>query len=245
MNLVFFSDNYIPETNAAASRVHERARILVSNFNCQVTVITSCPNMPIGRPLGGYKNSWYAQEVIDSVNVIRVKTFMTANSGIFRRCLDYLSYLPLSIAAGLRLPKADAYIACSPHLLVPLSGAVVSCIKRIPLFTEIADIWPDSVEGVGISDGNSFLFKFLSMLERFVYRRSRGVVTLTETIRMHVIGRSGQDIAVRTILNGADHVCSQIVDSSQLREQFFWWRVCSGVGVFWQFWPRSGYSCLA
>ena len=59
----------------------------------KVTVITCAPNFPEGRVYSGYKNNWLKKEIIDGINIWRVKTYITANEGIFKRTLDYMSFM--------------------------------------------------------------------------------------------------------------------------------------------------------
>jgi len=58
-----------------------------------VTVITTAPNFPEGKLFAGYKNRWYTVEDMDGIRVVRVKTYITANTGFARRTLDYLSFM--------------------------------------------------------------------------------------------------------------------------------------------------------
>ena len=53
MKIQFISENFPPESNAAASRVYERACYWVK-WGHQVTVITSAPNFPEGQLFTGY-----------------------------------------------------------------------------------------------------------------------------------------------------------------------------------------------
>ena len=92
MKILFLADNYPPETNAAATRVSERAAYWAA-WGHEVTVITSCPNFPQGKVYDGYRNGWYAKEMRDGVHVIRVKTLIAANRGTLLRMLDFLSFM--------------------------------------------------------------------------------------------------------------------------------------------------------
>ena len=55
MNILFLSDNFPPERNASATRVHERACYWVREGH-RVTVITCAPNFPDGKVFPGYRN---------------------------------------------------------------------------------------------------------------------------------------------------------------------------------------------
>ena len=58
MRILFITENFPPETNAAATRVFERALYWVQDGH-DVTVITSAPNFPQGKLHAGWKNKWY------------------------------------------------------------------------------------------------------------------------------------------------------------------------------------------
>jgi hypothetical protein len=57
LNILFLSENFPPETNAAATRVFERACYWVKAGH-RVTVITTAPNFPEGHLFPGYENRW-------------------------------------------------------------------------------------------------------------------------------------------------------------------------------------------
>ncbi|MEX2450548.1 MAG: glycosyltransferase WbuB, partial [Rhodospirillales bacterium] len=84
MKILFFSDNFPPETNAAATRVFERA-CYWAQWGHEVTVITCAPNFPHGRLFEGYRNRWRQTEEMNGLRVVRVKTYIAANTGVIRR----------------------------------------------------------------------------------------------------------------------------------------------------------------
>ena len=96
MKILFFTENFPPERNASATRVYERA-CYWTRWKHEVTVITSFPNFPEGKIYSGYKNRWYKVEDMNGIRVKRVKTFISANEGVFLRIVDFLSFnvLPL------------------------------------------------------------------------------------------------------------------------------------------------------
>ncbi len=88
LRLLFLSDNFPPEGNAPASRTYEHAVQWVKAGH-SVTVITTASNFPEGKVFEGYKNRWYTVEDMNGIRVVRVKTYITANSGFTKRTLDY------------------------------------------------------------------------------------------------------------------------------------------------------------
>ena len=92
MKILFFTENFPPETNAAATRVFERA-VYWARWGHDITIITCFPNFPDGTIFSGYENKWYKKEIIDGIKVVRVKTYIAPNKGVFKRSLDFFSFL--------------------------------------------------------------------------------------------------------------------------------------------------------
>ena len=57
MRILFLTENFPPETNAAATRVYERA-VYWAQWGHGVTVVTCAPNFPHGKLFDGYANRW-------------------------------------------------------------------------------------------------------------------------------------------------------------------------------------------
>src|SRR5690606_36958436 len=106
MHILFLTDNFPPETNAPASRTYEHTRRWVEAGH-QVTVLTCAPNFPKGEVYPGYRNAWRHVEDMDGIRVVRVKTYIVANAGFFRRTLDYLSFMFSAGFFGLFEKKPD------------------------------------------------------------------------------------------------------------------------------------------
>src|SRR5437763_4822810 len=121
MHILPRTENFPPEPNAAATRVHERAVYWV-RWGHQVTVLTSAPNFPEGKLFAGYRNDWYQRESIDGITVIRVKTFMARNRGIGLRSLDFASFMVTALIAGLFQPRPDVVVATSPQFFTAIAG---------------------------------------------------------------------------------------------------------------------------
>ena len=91
MRVVFFSHYFSPEGNAPASRTYEHCKRWVEAGH-QITVVTCAPNVPDGVVYEGYKNRlWPQREIIDGIDVIRIWTYLAANSGNSKRILNYAS----------------------------------------------------------------------------------------------------------------------------------------------------------
>ena len=110
MHILFFTDNFPPELNAAAARVYERACHWV-RWGHEVTVITCTPNFPEGKVFPGYRNRWHQVEEMSGIRVVRVKTLIAPNRGVALRSMDFVSFGIMAFVAGLFERRPDINIS--------------------------------------------------------------------------------------------------------------------------------------
>lgn len=201
MKVLFLTDNFIPEQNASARRSYEHCRNWVRQ-GVQVTVVTTVPNFPLGRPQPPYRNRLYARERIDGIEVVRVWSFLAPNSGVILRALDFASFAVTGFFAGL-FQKADIIVATSPQLLTAVCGRFLSRAKRRPWVFEVRDLWPESITAVGAMK-EGLVMRFLRRLERSLYRSAERIVTVTDPMRARLIERGVPQEKVGVVPNGAD-----------------------------------------
>lgn len=202
MHILFLTDNFVPETNAPATRTWEHTRRWVQAGH-QVTVITGAPNFPAGKVFPGYRNRLYTTETLEGVRVIRVWTYITANEGFLRRTLDYLSFMVTGGLAALFVRKPDVIIATSPQFFNALGGCLVSLLRRKPFVFELRDLWPDSIVAVGaMKDGVAL--RLLRRLEYWLYRRARLIVSVTHSFKRILSANGIPEEKIVVIPNGVD-----------------------------------------
>lgn len=202
MNILFLADNYPPETNAAATRVSERAAYWAA-WGHDVTVITSFPNFPQGKVYDGYRNGWYAEEIRDGIRVIRVKTFIAANRGTLLRMLDFLSFMASAVVIGSFRPRPDVVAATSPQFFAAVGGWLLGLRFLRPFVFELGDIWPASIIAVGAMRPSLGL-RLMESLELFLYRRSAAVVALTRAFKANLVDRGIAPGKIAVVRNGVD-----------------------------------------
>ncbi len=203
MNILFLTDNFPPEVNAPASRTFEHCREWVKAGN-SVTVITCAPNFPMGKVFEGYKNPLWKIEEIDGIQVVRVWTYITANTGFIKRILDYVSYMIAAVLASFFIKKVDVVVGTSPHLFTAMAGYMVGTIKRIPFVFELRDLWPESITAVGALKKDSFVIRFFEKIEMFLYRKAASIVSVTNSFKQNLIERGIDANKISVVTNGVD-----------------------------------------
>jgi glycosyltransferase involved in cell wall biosynthesis len=202
MHILFLTDNFPPEVNAPASRTYEHCREWVRAGH-RVTVITGVPNFPKGEVFPGYRNRLLIRERLDGIEVVRVWTYITANAGVVKRTLDYLSFMVTGFLAGLVPRRPDVIVGTSPQFFTNCAAWVLSVVRRRPFVFELRDLWPESIKTVGAMQ-DSQAMRLLEQLELFLYRKAGVVVAVTESFRRNLIGRGIDGEKIRVVTNGVD-----------------------------------------
>jgi glycosyltransferase involved in cell wall biosynthesis len=169
----------------------------------EVTVLTSAPNFPEGKLFAGYRNAWYRREMIDGIEVVRVKTFIAANRGTLLRTLDFVSFMTSAFVAGLFQRRPDIVMATSPQFFTAVGGWALAATRRLPFVFELGDLWPRSIVAVGAMQ-RSWLIDILERLELFLYRRARLVVALTDAFKENLVARGIPAGKIAVVRNGVD-----------------------------------------
>lgn len=202
MKILFLTENFPPETNAAATRVFERA-CYWAKWGHEVTVITCAPNFPHGRLFEGYRNRWHQVEEMNGIKVVRVWSYIAANRGVLKRALDFLSFGVTATLAGLREEKPDVVAATSPQFFSAVAGWCIGALRRVPFVFELGDLWPASIAAVGAMRRN-FALSLFEKVELFLYRRSAAVAALTRSFKDNLVQRGISADKVAVVINGVD-----------------------------------------
>jgi hypothetical protein len=201
MRILFLTDNFPPEVNAPAARTYEHCRQWVKQ-GAEVTVLTCAPNFPQGRVFSGYRNRLYQTEKKYGLRVIRVWSYMTANTGVIKRTLDYVSFACTGFWAGI-FQKADVIIATSPQFFTVWAGWALAKLKRRPFVFEVRDLWPESIATVGAVQQGVAL-KALEKIELFLYRQAAAVVVVTPGLKENLMHRGIARDKIYVVPNGVD-----------------------------------------
>ena len=201
MKILFLTDNFPPEVNAPATRTYEHVQEWIKN-GAEVTIITCAPNFPHGKIYDGYKNKLYQKENMDGIEVIRVWSYVTANSGFVKRVLDYVSFAFMAFCIGL-FQKCDIIVATSPQFFTTWAGWGLSKIRRKPWIFELRDLWPESIKTVGAMKQGKII-DILEKIELALYRDATRVIAVTDAFKTNLIKRSIDAEKIDVITNGSN-----------------------------------------
>ncbi len=176
MRFLFLTQYFPPEMGAPQVRLASLVREL-SRLGHRVEIVTAFPNYPKGAVFPEFRGRLYQRDTWEGLPVHRTWIYPCMGGGL-KRILNYLSFT-LTCAWGiLRSARADFVFVESPPLFLSVPGWIASRFWKSKLIFNVADLWPDSVEQLGILRDGLFL-RLARALETWSYRRASYVNVVT------------------------------------------------------------------
>lgn len=201
MRLLILTQYYPPEIGAPQNRLHELA-IRLKSKGVHVEVLTAMPNYPKMEIQEGYENGEIREEIIDGIPVHRAKIFVSTSKSIFKRLLNYFSFVWTSYWRGRKLEQFDYLMVESPPLFLGYSAIRLSKQLRAKLIFNVSDLWPESAEKLGLVT-NKYLLGMAYRLEAKCYRKAYLVTGQTMGI-VQDISKRFPEVSTYWLPNGVD-----------------------------------------
>lgn len=208
MKITYLCQYFPPEVGAPAVRVAELSRSWAAS-GYSVSVVTGFPNHPTGVVPPEYRpmlRHLFMRDDREGFSVFRTWLLPLPNRRSWERILNYSSFALSSAVRGLFLEKPDVLIATSPQLLVGLSGLIIAKFRRIPFVFEVRDLWPESLQAVGVAGDGSAMVRILKWIAGILYREADHIVVVTNAFKTYLEEKwkiPAEKISV--IRNGVDH----------------------------------------
>lgn len=171
MKILIITQYFPPETGAPQNRLFSLA-VHLTKHREDVSILTAMPNYPKMEIFHQYKGKLYLKEKSGALTIYRSYIYVNKkNTGIYR-LLSYASFVISSILVGWRkIDKQDFIICESPPLFLGFTALFLKWNKRARLVFNVSDLWPESVEKLGIIR-NKALLKMGYRLEKKIYMNS-------------------------------------------------------------------------
>ncbi len=138
-----------------------------------VTVLTGYPNYPSGKIFPEFCENPHEFACYSGAKVVRVPLFARGN-GAVRLLLNYVSFaVSASLLGTWRLRGKIFDVIFVPQLspvTVGLPSAFLRRVKRVPQVFWVLDLWPETLEAVGVVRSSRML-KVVGRLVSFIYNR--------------------------------------------------------------------------
>ncbi len=221
MNVLILSQYYDPEP---IPKPADLAQGLLAHGHTPI-VITGFPNYPAGELYDGYSLRLFQHEVINDVSVNRVFEYPNHGTKAIWRFINYLSFMLSAPLATFRARKCDVIYVWHPPLTVGVAAWIISKLLRIPVVYDVQDIWPESVAAAGILSENGRVYNFLQHLERFVYRRMKHLIVVTEGAKRNLITKGVPEQKITVLPHWVDETTFKtptIEQQAAVRQEFDW-----------------------
>lgn len=207
MKALYVSQYFPPEIGAPAVRVSQ----MTTHWRAaghDARVLTGFPNHPDGVVPPEYRaklRRLVCTEEYRGVPVYRTWLYPAANKGVIGRSANYGSFMLSAAVRGRGLGfRPDVVIGTSPQLLCPVAAASIARRHRARFVFEVRDLWPESLEAVGVCAKGSLPYRLLDRVASRLYRQAWKVVVVTETFRMELIERGVPAEKICVVTNGVD-----------------------------------------
>ncbi len=180
MKLLYLSYYYKPDITAAAFRSTDFVAYLHEK-GMDLRVVTTFPHKFQDQDSKGSDSEFLVKRI--HLKEMRKRNFLNF-------ILHYLSFIPKSIFSSfgwfLKGWKPDVVFISSPPIFVGISGIFLKYLLRCKLVLEIRDIWPDSAVAAGQLKSSGMAYKLSAYFERFLYRRSNGLVCVSAPMKTYL-----------------------------------------------------------
>jgi len=197
----------VPPTDPGGTRHFDLARRL-GDLGWDVTIIASGFRHKTREEESFTGRRWWKEERDQGVRFVWIRT-PSYHANNWRRVLNMLAFswrtVRFSLLRETRRGKSPALIlGSSVHLFAVLSAWIACKWLRVPFAMEVRDLWPQTLIDLGeMSRWHPFVVA-LRILERFLYRRARRIVTLLPGAGSFLIRRGARPESLVWIPNGVD-----------------------------------------
>ena len=200
MRILIITQYFHPEPGAPANRLLSFARSFAAKGH-QVTVLCEFPNYPTGRLAKGDQFRFCRKEKLENFEVVRSFVIPTRRSNTMLRLINYWSFMVSCFMVGLFIKRPDLILVSSPPLFAGPAAVWLSSLKRVPLVSDIRDLWPEDAILMGQLT-NMFAIYGGRATASQLYRKSSLIITISEGLKEKLeMMAPGKEVHV--IVNGS------------------------------------------
>jgi len=188
-------------------RINDLVSELVARGH-EVTVLTGVPNYPDGRVFAAYKADPARFARYEHVPVLRVP-MLPRGHGKLALVLNYLSFALSGALIGswrLRGRKFDAIFVYEPSpITVGIPAVLLRALKRAPVAFWVLDLWPETLQGIGIVRSGAVL-RMVGALVAFIYKRCDLILAQSRSFMPQIARRCNDEHRIRYFPSWAESV---------------------------------------
>ncbi len=180
MRILLLNQFYKPDVAATGQLLADLAVTLVHRGH-EVHVVCSCSKYNGGKLMAS------GREIIDGVQVHRVKTTGFGRKKLLGRMVDYLSFYFSATWRALRMPKPDVCVSLTTPPFISLIGLLLAKVKGSRNMIWVMDVYPEIAVAYEVLRKQSLIYRFLSRLNRLLYCNSEAIISLGDVMSERLV----------------------------------------------------------
>lgn len=126
--------------------------------------------------------SLYVEKVVDGVSFVFVKSRDYKGNGIKRivNLADFPFKIKRTMKRLCRQERPDIIYTSSPDIFVPFFALKFGLQHKIPVVTEVRDLWPESIVAYSNMTESNLIIRILYRVERWIYTKSDRIIFTME-----------------------------------------------------------------
>jgi colanic acid biosynthesis glycosyl transferase WcaI len=178
-------------------RVNDLASDLIARGH-EVTILTALPNYPTGKVFEEYRSDPEKYAAYEGAEVIRTP-ILPRGRGSLRLMANYASFVLSGLTIGAWRLRGRQFDAIFVFMISPITAVLPAILqrrlKRAPLFVWILDLWPETLEAIGVVKSPRLL-GLVGQLVRFIYRRTDHILVQSHAFMENVRKYAGPKATV-------------------------------------------------
>ncbi|WP_110929141.1 glycosyltransferase family 4 protein [Bacillus massiliglaciei] len=198
-SVLMIAQNFYPEIGSAGNRM-KNVYLHLKRAGYEVKVITLNPSYP-EQSLYEDSHFWDDERVDEDVIRIQTDKVKRYTNSMWRRLFHYLEAMWLFIYTIICLEKKYDYVFVTTPPIFPTLAAVLAKKKmKAKLITDVRDLWPESLIGVGVFN-NRWILKTAFFLEKKLYEKSDRIIINSPGFKEYILTRGVKEENIRFIPN--------------------------------------------
>lgn len=198
-SILMIVQNFYPEIGSAANRM-KNIYVLLKQNGYEVTVLTMNPSYP-NQNLYKDRQFWDEEDIEQDVIRISSGKIKGYTSSVWFRLFHYLETMFLFILTIFRLKKKYDYVFIStPPIFPTVAGMIAKRKMKAKLITDVRDLWPESLLGVGVFT-NKTILNLAFWYEKKLYHTSDQIIVNSPIFREYIENKGVDKHNIRFIPN--------------------------------------------
>jgi colanic acid biosynthesis glycosyl transferase WcaI len=177
-----------------------------------VSVLTGVPNYPDGQVFPSFLLDSSRFSIYEGAHIHRVPMLLRGKGGL-QLFLNYLSFALSASTFGvwkLRGQHYDAIFAFEPSpITVGLPAVAMRFIKKAPLLFWVQDLWPETLQAVGVIR-SPLLLGAVGKLVSFIYKRCDLILAQSKSFIPQILKVAPPEKQVRYFPNWSDQILTSV-----------------------------------